>query len=76
MIKIIKYLIQSLIIYSFFLIGKLIGLKLSRKLFGYMFKKLGLSICNNMLRNTSKVVPVYKGDSIGIDYLSMHINFI
>ena len=41
-----------------------------------MFKKLGLSICNNMLRNTSKVVPVYKGDSIGIDYLSMHINFI
>ena len=41
MIKIIKYLIQSLIIYSFFLIGKLIGLKLSRKLFGYMFKKLG-----------------------------------
>ena len=41
MIKIIKYLIQSLIIYSFFLIGKLIGLKLSRKLFGSMFKKLG-----------------------------------
>ena len=41
MIKIIKYLIQSLIIYSFFLIGKLIGLKLSRKLFGYIFKKLG-----------------------------------
>ena len=41
MIKIIKYLVQSLIIYSFFLIGKLIGLKLSRKLFGYIFKKLG-----------------------------------
>ena len=41
MIKIIKYLIQSLIIYYFFLIGKLIGLKLSRKLFGYIFKKLG-----------------------------------
>ena len=41
-----------------------------------MFKKLRLSICNNMLINSSKAAPVYAGDSIGIDYLSMHINFI
>ena len=41
MIKIIKYLFQSIIIYFFFIIGKIIGIKLSRDLFGYVFKKLG-----------------------------------
>ena len=39
--KIIKYLFQSIIIYFFFIIGKIIGIKLSRDLFGYVFKKLG-----------------------------------
>ena len=39
--KIIKYLFQSIIIYFFFIIGKIIGIKLSRYLFGYVFKKLG-----------------------------------
>ena len=41
MIKIIKYLFQSIIIYFFFIIGKIIGIKLSRSLFGYLFKKVG-----------------------------------
>ena len=41
MIKIIKYLFQSIIIYFFFIIGKIIGIKLSRSLFGYLFKKFG-----------------------------------
>ena len=41
MIKVIKYLFQSIIIYFFFIIGKIIGIKLSRDLFGYVFKKLG-----------------------------------
>ena len=39
--KIIKYLFQSIIIYFFFIIGKIIGIKLSRSLFGYLFKKFG-----------------------------------
>ena len=39
--KIIKYLFQSIIIYLFFIIGKIIGIKLSRSLFGYLFKKFG-----------------------------------
>ena len=41
MIKIIKYLLQSIIIYFFFIIGKVIGIKLSRNLFGYLFKNFG-----------------------------------
>ena len=39
--KIMKYLFQSIIIYLFFIIGKIIGIKLSRSLFGYLFKKVG-----------------------------------
>ena len=39
--KIMKYLFQSIIIYLFFIIGKIIGIKLSRSLFGYLFKKFG-----------------------------------
>ena len=39
--KIIKYLFQSIVIYLFFIIGKIIGIKLSRSLFGYLFKKFG-----------------------------------
>ena len=41
MMKIIKYLFQSITIYFFFIIGKIIGIKLSRSLFGYLFKKIG-----------------------------------
>ena len=41
MIKIVRYLFQSIIIYFFFIIGKIIGIRLSRNLFGYIFKKLG-----------------------------------
>ena len=41
MIKSIKYFFEALFIYFFFLIGKLIGLSLSRKLFAFIFKKIG-----------------------------------
>ena len=40
MIKIINYFFQSIIIYLFFIIGRLIGLTLSRKLFSYVFLKI------------------------------------
>jgi len=41
MIKSIKYFFEALFVYFFFLIGKLIGLSLSRKLFAFIFKKIG-----------------------------------
>ena len=41
MIKIIYYFIQSLFIYFFFLIGRLIGIKISRKIFSNIFFLIG-----------------------------------
>ena len=41
MIKKIKYFFEALFIYTFFLIGKLLGLSLSRKFFSFIFKKIG-----------------------------------
>ena len=41
MIKFIKYLGQSLLIYFFFIIGKILGIKLSRKIFSLIFSKFG-----------------------------------
>ena len=39
--KIINYLLQSILIYFLFLLGRILGLKLSRKLFSYLFFKIG-----------------------------------
>jgi KDO2-lipid IV(A) lauroyltransferase len=41
MIKIINYFFQSLIIYLFFFIGRILGIKLSRKIFSYFFSIIG-----------------------------------
>ena len=41
MIKLFNYLFQSIIIYFFFIFGRLIGLRFSRKFFSYLFLKLG-----------------------------------
>ena len=41
MIKKVRYFIQSLIIYLFFFVAKIMGLKLSRYIFSYLFIKLG-----------------------------------
>ncbi len=41
MLKFFIYLIQSAIIYIFFIFGKIIGIKLSRKLFSNLFLKIG-----------------------------------
>ena len=47
MIKTIKYFFQALIVYSFFLIIKILGLVISRKLFSYIFSKIGPLIKSN-----------------------------
>ena len=41
MIKILKYFVQSIIVYLLFIIGKIIGLKLSRKIFFNLFLFIG-----------------------------------
>ena len=41
MIKIINYFIQSLLIYSFFIIGRFLGLRVSRKIFAGLFLIIG-----------------------------------
>ena len=41
MIKILTYFIQSVLVYFFFLISRIIGLKLSRNLFSFIFIKFG-----------------------------------
>ena len=63
MIKIFNYLIQSIFIYLFFLIGLILRLNMSRKLFGYIFLIFGplirskktikenLKICSKELSN-------------------------
>ena len=51
MIKPIKYFFEAFFIYSFFLIGKLIGLSLSRKFFSFIFKKIGPIIRSNDILN-------------------------
>jgi KDO2-lipid IV(A) lauroyltransferase len=49
MIKTIKYFLQAVIIYTFFIIIKLIGLKLSRKLFSFVFNNMGPFIRSNKI---------------------------
>ena len=39
MTKIFSYLLQSIIIYFFFIIGRLLGIKLSRQIFSLIFSK-------------------------------------
>jgi KDO2-lipid IV(A) lauroyltransferase len=53
MIKIIKYFFQSVIIYIFFLFIKFIGLRLSRKLFSYLFNKIGPIIKSDQTINAN-----------------------
>jgi len=41
MIKYFTYFLQSIVIYIFFILGKIMGITLSRKLFSYLFLKIG-----------------------------------
>ena len=53
MIKKFIYFFQALIVYIFFLIAKLIGLTLSRKVFSYIFKKIGPIIKSEKIINSN-----------------------
>ena len=41
MIKKINYFLQAILIYLFFLIGRILGIKLSRKIFSFLFSIMG-----------------------------------
>ena len=64
MIKTVKYFLQATIIYFFFIIIKLIGLKLSRKFFSFFFNKIGPLIKSNEVINDNleKFMGPYNDD--------------
>ena len=69
MIKFLNYFFQSLIIYFFFIVGKLIGLRLSRKLFGMIFQKIAPTfkskeIIKNNLRTFSTKIEDHEAKVI------------
>ena len=41
MIKLFYYFLQSVLIYFFFALGRIMGIKLSRKIFSFLFLKTG-----------------------------------
>ncbi len=56
MIKIFNYLIQSIFIYFFFLIGLILRLKISRKLFAYIFLIIGPRVkSKKIIKNNLKI---------------------
>ena len=59
MFKIFLYFIQAIVIYFFFIIGKLIGLRLSQKIFSKIFETLGPLIRSDKIisNNINKFSP-------------------
>ena len=62
MIKSITYFFQSIIVYIFYIIAKIIGINLSRKFFGFIFCKFGpflksKEIINQNLNFAKKYIP-------------------
>ena len=53
MVKIIKYFLQAIIIYFFFVMIKLMGLKLSRRIFSFLFNKIGVLVRSEKIINNN-----------------------
>ena len=51
MIKILKYFFQSIIVYIFFIFGRILGLRISRKFFSKLFQILGPKFKSNKIIN-------------------------
>ena len=64
--KILNYFLQSIIVYCFFLLGRILGLKISRKIFSFLFSIVGpffkskKIIEKNLINFSRKVVNVNK----------------
>jgi KDO2-lipid IV(A) lauroyltransferase len=77
MIKIFKYFLQAVIIYIFFILIKLIGLKFSRKFFSYLFNNIGPLIKSNQIidGNLDKFIGSYNEDKKRNIKLGMWSNY-
>ena len=69
MFKLANYFLQSLIIFFFFLVSKILGLKISRVFFSYLFLLVGpifksKKIINNNLNIFSKINPAIDRNKI------------
>ena len=53
MIKVIKYFLQAILIYLFFIFIKIIGLNLSRTLFSFLFNKIGPFVKSEKIINNN-----------------------
>ena len=60
MIKISKYFLQSILIYSIFFLIKIFGLKISRIVFAYVFQKIGPMIKSKKI--VEKNLEIFKND--------------
>ena len=65
MLKKFKYLIQAIIIYLFFLIGRVLGMKLSRKIFSFVF--LNIAPLFKSKRIIKKNIEIYSKDISNFD---------
>ena len=81
MIKIFKYFIQSIFIYTLFLIGRILGLKISRKIFALIFSLLGpmfksKKIINNNINIFSNYVSKLDKEKIISNMWRNYMNLI
>ena len=83
--KILNYFLQSIIVYFFFLIGRILGLKISRKIFSLLFSIVGpffkskKVIEKNLINFSRKVVNVNKKNitnDMWINYGKTFIEYI
>ena len=64
MIKLVKYLLQSIVIYLFFLIARIVGLKISRFIFSYIFLLIGPRIKSKLIVEKNLNFFSYKDKNI------------
>ena len=65
MIKVINYFVQSILIYLFFIFGRIMGLNLARNFFSYLFEKIGPIFKSKkiILDNLQKISNIKKVDN-------------
>jgi KDO2-lipid IV(A) lauroyltransferase len=63
-VKVVKYFFQAIIIYTLFLVIKIIGLRLSRKIFSLLFNKIGFFVKSKQTidANLEKFLGSYSED--------------
>ena len=75
MLKVINYFFQSIIIYSFFLIGKILGIKISRKLFSFLFLLVGPTFKSKKIINNNLNIFLKKQPALSTEKLLLNMFF-